>query len=99
MLYETKSINDSVCVVLKDKNYTPYSITLQKYFIKTVNISYTYNSTDGRHMETILTQGVLLHMPSNILSYIRLVTDIDMIFNFEDTDNLIDQIGSKFSIN
>jgi hypothetical protein len=99
MLYETKSVNDSVCVVLKDTNYTPYSISLQEYFVKTINVGYTYNSTDGRHMETILTHGVLLHIPGNILSYIRLLTDIDMIFNLEDIDNLIDQIGSKFSIN
>ena len=38
MLYETKSVNDSVCVVLKDTNYTPYSISLQEYFVKTVNV-------------------------------------------------------------
>ena len=99
MLYEAKSVNDSVCVVLKNTNYSPYSISLQEYFVKTVNVGYTYNSTDGRHMETILTQGVLLHIPGNILSYIRLLTDIDMIFNLEDIDNLIDQIGNKFSIN
>lgn len=99
MLYETKSVNDSICVVLKNTNYSLYSISLQEYFVKTVNVDYTYNSTDGRHMETILIHGVLLHIPCNVLSYIRLVTDIDMIFNVEDIDNLIDQDGSKFSIN
>jgi len=98
MIYEAKSLNNSVCVVLQDKNYLPHQMALKEYRVKTVDVDYTYESTDGRHMETVVSRGVLLHVPNYILSYLRLITDITMIFNFEDVDNLLDYTGNKFSI-
>jgi len=99
MLYETKSMNDSVCVVLQNKNYAQHVTALKTYCIKFVDVGYSYNSTDGRHTEYLISKGALLYVPEYMLSYIRILTDIEMIFNMEDVDNLVDQTGSKFSIN